>query len=165
VHPRRAAIRPLFNADPNLARSVLGFSADIPIWRPSSHSGSFFGLEQRALTNATQRCRSWRPHVPRSGLTGYRRIEYLVGAAIWLAFLVYFWAWWLQSGALHKPWGLRAGYLDLAWVTLLPAYFVILFYRALKPAGSLELASGCRVAMVVTKLSCDRYALKAMLVR
>jgi len=57
----------------------------------------------------------------------------------------------VQFGALHKPWGLRAGYLDLGVGTLLPAYFVILFYRALSQPARSNWASGCRVAMVVTK--------------
>lgn len=27
---------------------------------------------------------------------GYRRAEYLFGAAVWAATLIYFWAWWLE---------------------------------------------------------------------
>ena len=38
-------------------------------------------------------------------LRGYRRYEYLAGATIWLATLVYFWVWWLKPEHFVGFWG------------------------------------------------------------
>jgi cellulose synthase (UDP-forming) len=39
-----------------------------------------------------------KPQEPLLGpiFTGYRKIEFLAGVAIWTAALAYFWAWWLR---------------------------------------------------------------------
>ena len=84
-------------------------------------------------------------------LQGRDRLEYLAGAAIWLAMLVYFWAWWLKPAHYIGFWRFTMVTAILAWVTLLPAYFIAIFYRAQKPNGPLRLPAGSRVAMVVTK--------------
>ena len=101
-------------------------------------------------------------------LTGYRKKEYLVGAVIWLALLVYFWSWWLQPEHYIGFWGFVSVTAILAWVTLLPGYFMAMFYRARKPNGALRLPTGSRIAMVVTKASSEPFSivattLKAML--
>jgi cellulose synthase (UDP-forming) len=101
-------------------------------------------------------------------LRGYRQKEYLAGAAIWLAMLFYFWAWWLRPEHYIGFWGFTLVTAILAWVTLLPAYFIALFYRAQKPHGPLRLPVGSRVAMVVTKAPSEPFSvvattLKAML--
>lgn len=94
-------------------------------------------------------------------LEGYRRQEYLVGAAVWLAMLVYFWAWWLKPEHYIGFWGFSLVTAILAWVTLLPAYFITLFYRAQKPNGPLQLPLGSRVAMVVTKAPSEPFSVVA----
>lgn len=101
-------------------------------------------------------------------LTGYRKIEYLAGAAMWLALLVYFWAWWLRPEHYIGFLGFFLVSAILAWVTLLPAYFIVIFHRAQKPTGSLRLSAGSRAAMVVTKAPSEPFSivantLKAML--
>ncbi|MBA8881468.1 glycosyltransferase family 2 protein [Phyllobacterium myrsinacearum] len=101
-------------------------------------------------------------------LRGYHRKEYAVGAVIWLAMLVYFWAWWLKPEHYVDFWGFTLVTAILVWVTFLPAYFIILFYRAQKPHGPLQLPIGSRVAMVVTKAPSEPFSvvavtLKAML--
>ncbi|MDK1377615.1 MULTISPECIES: cellulose synthase catalytic subunit [unclassified Sinorhizobium] len=101
-------------------------------------------------------------------LTGYRRAEYLLGAGLWLAALVHFWAWWLEPRHHMDTLGSITVTAVLAWVTLLPAYFVAVFYRAAKPNGPLRLPAGSRVAMVVTKAPSEPFSivsetLKAML--
>jgi len=63
-------------------------------------------------------------------LEGRQRMEYRVGAAIWLAMLVYFWAWWLKPEHYIGFWRFTLVTAILAWVTLLPAYFIAIFYRA-----------------------------------
>ncbi|MEY9325109.1 glycosyltransferase family 2 protein [Sinorhizobium fredii] len=94
-------------------------------------------------------------------LTGYRRAEYLVGAAAWLAALAYFWAWWLEPHHHRDFFGSLTVTTVLAWVTLLPGYFVAVFYRARKPHGPLRLPAGTRVAMVVTKAPSEPFAVVA----
>jgi cellulose synthase/poly-beta-1,6-N-acetylglucosamine synthase-like glycosyltransferase len=101
-------------------------------------------------------------------LTGSRKTEYCVGAAIWLALLVYFWSWWLRPEHYIGFWGFASVTAILAWVTLLPGYFMVIFYRARKPNGALKLPAGSRVAMVVTKAPSEPFSivattLKAML--
>ncbi len=101
-------------------------------------------------------------------LTGYRRAEYLFGAAIWLAALTYFWAWWLEPRHHKDLFGSLTVTAVLAWITLLPGYFIAVFYHARKPNGPLRLPAASRVAMVVTKAPSEPFAvvaetLKAML--
>ncbi|RCW80856.1 glycosyltransferase family 2 protein [Phyllobacterium bourgognense] len=94
-------------------------------------------------------------------LTGSSKMEYLVGAAIWLALLVYFWSWWLQPEHYIDFWGFVSVTAILAWVTLLPAYFMAIFYHARKPNGKLRLPAGSRVAMVVTKAPSEPFSIVA----
>ncbi|RJG40775.1 glycosyltransferase family 2 protein [Mesorhizobium sp. DCY119] len=101
-------------------------------------------------------------------LTGYGRAEFLAGACVWLAALVYFWAWWIDPAHYLGLFGFLAVSLPLAWVTFLPGYFLAIFYRARKPNGPLRLPAGSRVAMVVTKAPSEPFSvvavtLKAML--
>jgi cellulose synthase (UDP-forming) len=50
--------------------------------------------------------------------------------ALWLVALVYFWAWWFNPAHYTGPFGYFAATATVAWVTLLPAYFMAIFYRA-----------------------------------
>ncbi|AZO01385.1 glycosyltransferase [Mesorhizobium sp. M9A.F.Ca.ET.002.03.1.2] len=94
-------------------------------------------------------------------LTGYRRIEYLAGAFVWLAALLYFWTWWFRPEHFVDLFGFVAVTLVFGWVTLLPVYFLAVFSRACKPSGPLELAAGSRVAMVVTKAPSEPFSVVA----
>ncbi|PRD41302.1 N-acetylglucosaminyltransferase [Phyllobacterium phragmitis] len=101
-------------------------------------------------------------------MTGWRRVEYVAGAAVWIAALVYFWVWLLKPEHHISVFGSVTVTAVLAWVTLLPAYFIAVFYRGLKPNGPLRLPVGSRVAMVVTKAPSEPFpvvaeTLKAML--
>ena len=83
--------------------------------------------------------------------TGHKRIEYIVGVALWAMALVYFWQWWLID-ALHTH--LAGSILVsalLAWITILPVYFITIFFNARRPAGPLRIPDDSRIAMVVTK--------------
>ena len=98
-------------------------------------------------------------------LSGYRRVEYIVCAAIWFAALVYLWRWWLLPAHHVNPLGSILVTAVLAWTTLLPAYFVIVFYRARKPNGPLRLPEASRVAMVVTKAPSEPFDVVAHTLR
>ncbi len=94
-------------------------------------------------------------------LQGRQRSEYVVCATLWLAALVYFWSWWLTPAHHVDPMGSVLLTLVLAWVTIIPAYFIIVFFRAEKPTGQLRLPAGSRIAMVVTKAPSEPFAVVA----
>ena len=84
-------------------------------------------------------------------LTGRRKAAYLAGVSIWLAALAYFWVWWLRPDhVIGSAWFVVISAI-LAWTTLMPLYFVIIFYKSVRPAGPLRIPGDTRVAMVVTK--------------
>ncbi len=83
--------------------------------------------------------------------TGRKRVEYIIGVALWAMALVYFWQWWLiDANHTHLAGSILVSAL-LAWITILPVYFISIFFNARRPAGPLRLPAGSRVAMVVTK--------------
>ena len=84
-------------------------------------------------------------------LTGRRKAAYVAGVSIWLAALAYFWVWWLRPDHVIGPACFVVISAILAWTTLMPLYFVIIFYKSVRPAGPLRVPSDTRVAMVVTK--------------
>lgn len=101
-------------------------------------------------------------------LRGYQRAEYVACVGLWLIALAFFWRWWLLPAHHVNPAGSVLVTMILAWVTMLPAYFMAVFYRAQKPNGELRLPAGSRVAMVVTKAPSEPFAvvertLRAML--
>jgi cellulose synthase (UDP-forming) len=98
----------------------------------------------------------------------FQKLEYLAWCALWVLALANLWIWWFDPA--HKiglgPFVLIT--LVLAWVTLLPVYFLLIYFSARRQAGSLCLPPGSRVAMVVTKapsepFSVVRQTLEAML--
>ncbi|PKA45359.1 glycosyltransferase (plasmid) [Rhizobium sullae] len=97
--------------------------------------------------------------------TGWRRVEYLLGAALWAAALFYFWRWWLEPANHVSLAGSVLVTAILAWVTLLPAYFIVLFFRARRPSGPLSLPAGSRIAMVVTKAPSEPFEVVAETLR
>jgi cellulose synthase (UDP-forming) len=94
-------------------------------------------------------------------LTRAQRAEYLVAAAVWVAALAYFWAWWLQPAHVVGIFGYVTVSLTLVWITFLPGYFLTIFLRARKPVGPLRLPRGSRVAMVVTKAPSEPFCIVA----
>jgi len=94
-------------------------------------------------------------------LEGGRRVEYAACATLWLAALIYFWSWWLSPAHHVDLAGSILLTLVLAWVTIIPAYFIIVFFHAQKPHGRLRLPAGSRIAMVVTKAPSEPFAVVA----
>ena len=97
--------------------------------------------------------------------TGYRKAEYLAGVAIWSFALFNFWAWWLKPEHHIDLLGSIVVTAVLAWVTLLPAYFLAVFYRGRRPNGPLRLPAGSRIAMVVTKAPSEPFPIVAETLR
>lgn len=87
-----------------------------------------------------------------------QRAVYLLCASAWGAALVYFWSWWLRPEHVSGPLAYVLVSLVLAWITLLPLYFVLIFYFAKVPADR-GIPAGARVAMVVTKAPSEPFAI------
>lgn len=83
--------------------------------------------------------------------TGYRKVANSFGSAVWIAALLFFWSWWLRPEHYSTPARFGIVSLVLAWVTLVPAYFIFIFANARIPTRGAALPPGARVAMVVTK--------------
>jgi cellulose synthase (UDP-forming) len=75
--------------------------------------------------------------------------------------MTYFWSWWLRPEHIAGAASFVLVSLVLAWVTLEPLYFLLVFSRAKKPAGALRLPPGSRVAMVVTKAPSEPFSVAA----
>ncbi|WP_313614457.1 glycosyltransferase family 2 protein [Agrobacterium sp.] len=89
--------------------------------------------------------------------TGWNRIAYLLGIAGWLVTLVYFWGWWLDTDhMLSMPYFIAVS-ISVFYVTILPAYFVLIFLNAKVVKQDAPLPQG-RVAMVVTKAPSEPFS-------
>ncbi len=101
-------------------------------------------------------------------LSGRQRAEFLVGVGAWLVAQTYFWSWWFKPAHYTDFVSFTSVTLIMAWVTLLPGYFLFAFNRGCRPVGPLRLPAGSRAAMVVTKAPSEPFSvvshtLKAML--
>ncbi|KPH09910.1 glycosyltransferase [Rhizobium acidisoli] len=98
---------------------------------------------------------------------GWSRVVYGFGILCWLAALGYFWIWWCQSAHIISWTAFVLITLVLGWITLVPAYFILIFLDARTVSPQARLPEG-RVAMVVTKAPSEPFAvvratLRAML--
>ncbi|MGY6644193.1 MAG: glycosyltransferase [Salinarimonas sp.] len=92
--------------------------------------------------------------------SGWRKAVNLAGIAIWLAALAYFWIWWFQPGHIHTPGRWILVTFILAWITLIPAYYVAFVSRArVCAARAQDLPDTPRVACVVTKAPSEPFAI------
>ncbi|OWO91344.1 N-acetylglucosaminyltransferase [Rhizobium esperanzae] len=89
--------------------------------------------------------------------TGRKRVAYGFGILCWLAALGYFWSWWCQSAHIISWPAFVLVTVVLAWITLVPAYFILIFLDA-RTIGSRALLPQGRVAMVVTKAPSEPFA-------
>lgn len=100
--------------------------------------------------------------------TGERRVAYVAGVTAWIGGLAWFWLWWFRPEHVISFVSFTTLSVIMAWITLLPAYFIYLF------AGSKMtryIAKQCvpgRIALVVTKAPSEpfevvRKTLNAML--
>ncbi|MBY5749370.1 glycosyltransferase family 2 protein [Rhizobium leguminosarum] len=89
--------------------------------------------------------------------TGWNRVAYGFGILCWLTALGYFWIWWCQSAHIISWATFVLITLVLAWITLVPAYFILIFLDARTVSPSARLPEG-RVAMVVTKAPSEPFA-------
>jgi cellulose synthase (UDP-forming) len=100
--------------------------------------------------------------------SGERRIAYFAGVTAWLGGLVWFWQWWFRPEHVITIVPFVTLSLIMAWITLLPAYFIYLFAGSRKPRHIVKQCVPGRIAMVVTKAPSEpfevvRKTLNAML--
>ncbi|RUM18395.1 N-acetylglucosaminyltransferase [Rhizobium vallis] len=88
---------------------------------------------------------------------GRNRAVYGLGIFCWLAALGYFWIWWCQSAHIISWAAFVLVTLVVAWITLIPAYFILIFLDARRVSPAAPLPQG-RVAMVVTKAPSEPFA-------
>lgn len=84
-------------------------------------------------------------------LQGRLRFEFILGCIAWAVAFLYFWIWWLEPAHNIGTWTFAYVTILQAWITFLPAYFLMIFFNGKKPAGPMMLPTKSRVAMVVTK--------------
>ncbi|MBX5198341.1 MULTISPECIES: glycosyltransferase family 2 protein [unclassified Rhizobium] len=89
--------------------------------------------------------------------TGWNRVAYGFGILCWLAALGFFWIWWCQSAHIISWTAFVLITLVLGWITLVPAYFILIFLDARTISPRAPLPEG-RVAMVVTKAPSEPFA-------
>lgn len=89
--------------------------------------------------------------------TGWNRVAYGFGILCWLAALGFFWIWWCQSAHIISWTAFVHITLVLGWITLVPAYFILIFLDARAVSRRARLPVG-RVAMVVTKAPSEPFA-------
>lgn len=89
--------------------------------------------------------------------SGWRKLINLAGIGLWLISLIYFWFWWLDPEHIISIPRYIAISLILIWLTLLPAYFILIFAgsRILDNAGA---PVPGRIAMVVTKTPSEPFS-------
>lgn len=92
-----------------------------------------------------------------SVFTGRNRAVYAFGIFCWLAALGYFWIWWCQAAHIISWAAFVLVTVVLAWITLVPAYFILIFLDAKTVSARAGLPQG-RVAMVVTKAPSEPFA-------
>lgn len=97
--------------------------------------------------------------------TGRKRAEYVVGIVLWALALAYFWQWWFISAKHNHLLGSILVTALLAWITILPLYFITVFFHAARPTGPLRIPAGSRVAMVVTKAPSEPFEVVAETLR
>src|SRR5262249_34692053 len=85
-----------------------------------------------------------------------QEVQYWIWLAILLVTLAYFWIWWLRPEHNIGTFSYILNLIVIAWLTLLPLYFIFILPHARVPAQR-AVPVGYRVAMVVTKASCEPF--------
>lgn len=86
-----------------------------------------------------------------------QKVQYWIWLAILLVALAYFWIWWLRPEHNIGTFSYVFNLIVIAWLTLLPLYFILILPRARVPSPQLLVPCGYRVAMVVTKVPSEPF--------
>ncbi|MGX8008622.1 glycosyltransferase family 2 protein [Mesorhizobium sp. ORM8.1] len=91
-------------------------------------------------------------------LTGRQQLILWLGLAFWFVTLAVFWSWWLQPAHVEHVGPYAFATIVLAWLTLMPMYFLLNVHASRKPSKLHVIPEGSRVAMVVTKAPSEPFA-------
>jgi cellulose synthase (UDP-forming) len=91
--------------------------------------------------------------------SGWRRAVNWLGILAWLGTLGYFWSWWFVPDHVYTAMRYAIGTAILAWITVIPAYFIFIFAAAKVPQPLAHVPADWRIAMVVTKAPSEPLAL------
>lgn len=91
--------------------------------------------------------------------TPWQRLALWLMAALWLAALAQFFVWWFNSAHVVTVTRFWVITLAVGWITLLPGYFVFFVLRARVANPAVPIPEEWRVAMVVTKVPSEPFAL------
>lgn len=94
-------------------------------------------------------------------LSRRQKVRYLLGIALWVAAVGFFWSWWLLPEHNIGTGRFVAVSVVLGWITLMPLYFLAIFIPAKVPSKRIRLPEGSRVAMVVTKAPSEPFSVVA----
>lgn len=89
---------------------------------------------------------------------GASKSVYFLGVAAWLLGLGWFWTWWFDPKHILSLPAFLLLTAILAWVTLLPAYFIYLFAGSRRASKTRGQHVPGRIAMVVTKAPSEPFA-------
>ncbi|RUW55984.1 MULTISPECIES: cellulose synthase catalytic subunit [unclassified Mesorhizobium] len=84
-----------------------------------------------------------------------------LGLASWFVTLGFFWIWWLKPDHIGYLGSYIFATLVLAWLTLMPMYFLLNVHASRKPSKLASIPKRSRVAMVVTKAPSEPFAVVA----
>ena len=84
-----------------------------------------------------------------------------LGTGVWLAAFAFFWLWWFQPEHNIGTVSFTVVTVSLAWITMMPAYFLLIYARSKRPVGGFPQPNGLSVAMVVTKTSSESFEIVA----
>src|SRR5262245_12135454 len=87
-----------------------------------------------------------------------QRIQYWIWLALILVGVGFFWIWWLRPEHNIGTFKYVVNSIVVAWVTLLPLYFVLILSRARVPSPQLSVPPCYRVAMIVTKAPSEPFS-------
>ncbi|MDX8466359.1 glycosyltransferase [Mesorhizobium sp. VK23B] len=81
-----------------------------------------------------------------------------LGLAFWIVTLFFFWSWWLRPQHIEHIGPYAFATLVLAWLTLMPMYFLLNVHASRKSSKLHTIPRRSRVAMVVTKAPSEPFA-------
>ncbi|RAZ84663.1 N-acetylglucosaminyltransferase [Mesorhizobium hawassense] len=81
-----------------------------------------------------------------------------LGLVFWLVTLAFFWSWWLRPAHIGTIGPYAFATLVLAWLTLMPMYFLLNVHASRKSSKLHAIPKRSRVAMVVTKAPSEPFA-------
>lgn len=92
-------------------------------------------------------------------LTLRQKRVFLMLVGCWLISLLMFWIWWLRPEHNLDSVRYLLNCAVLFWATVIPGYFILMFWRARVPNPACPVPPGLRVAMVVTKAPSEPFSI------